>query len=402
MPYTDVFSGSPVVASEVAYRGIALTASIDLLWPQEYVDTDDVVARIMDVTPSAGGYTITLDDARNVGVGYDTIWRNLGAYSFSVLDNAGGTICTVGAGQAYYTYIKTNSTAAGTWGTLQFGVGASYVDAASLAGAGLVAAAGLLNQSFSVVTKNSAYTANVNDRANLIAWTAGVGTLTLTAAATLGNNWFIGVSNSGSGALTVDPQGTIDGESSLTMNPGDACFIICGGTSFYTLGLGQSPTVTVSKLTLSVAGNTDVTLTSAQAANQLQEFTGTLTGNINVIEPTNAAVYWIYNNTTGAYTLTVKTSAGTGLEIAQGTWEMVACDGTDIIDPDEGGGGTVTSVATGTGLTGGPITGSGTISLANTAVTPGTYGELGFVVDAQGRLTSVNVSSGCLMPFWVT
>lgn len=38
--------------------------------------------------------------------------------------------------------------------------------------------------------------------------------------------------------------------------------------------------------------------------------------------------------------------------------------------------GTVTSVGTGTGLTGGTITSSGTISLANTTVTAGTYGSL--------------------------
>jgi hypothetical protein len=37
--------------------------------------------------------------------------------------------------------------------------------------------------------------------------------------------------------------------------------------------------------------------------------------------------------------------------------------------------GTVTNVATGTGLTGGPVTSTGTISLANTAVTPDTYGN---------------------------
>jgi len=66
-----------------------------------------------------------------------------------------------------------------------------------------------------------------------------------------------------------------------------------------------------------------------------------------------------------------------------------------------GGGGTVTQIVAGTGLSGGTITTSGTIALANTAVSAGTYGNSTNVaqitVDAQGRITSatnVAVSGG--------
>ena len=59
----------------------------------------------------------------------------------------------------------------------------------------------------------------------------------------------------------------------------------------------------------------------------------------------------------------------------------------------------VTSIATGTGLTGGPITSTGTISIADTAVVAGSYTAANITVNAQGQITAATSNATLVSSF---
>jgi hypothetical protein len=81
----------------------------------------------------------------------------------------------------------------------------------------------------------------------------------------------------------------------------------------------------------SIAGGVDVTLNPISEANYpIINLTGALTANINLIVPTAPGRWLIANNTTGAFTVTVKTAAGTGAVATQGTANQYYCDGTNV------------------------------------------------------------------------
>lgn len=393
MSYVDVFTGSPVVPADVSYRAISLTANQTLQWSTDAPNTGTAMARIMDVTPSAAGWVITMPVGTGGPNGADVLFRNIGAFDFEVKDSAGTSLVMIAATQSVYVYLSDNSTAAGTWESLLFGAGSSQLSASSVASPSVIAIAGTLNQAYPITTIAANYTVLAGDRGTAFVWTGGAGTLSLTAASTLGNNHFFLVRNAGSGALTIDPNSSelIDGSSTLALNPTESAIVLCSGSAFYTVGIGRSNTFAYAKLTKSVAGSSNVTLSATEYANGVMEFTGILTGNINVVFPTAINVYYVKNSTTGSFSLTCKTAAGTGIAVAQGTQTILYCDGTNIVLAITGAGaGTVTSVATGTGLTGGPISSTGTIAIASTGVNAGTYDVNGETINAQGQITAVS------------
>lgn len=82
--------------------------------------------------------------------------------------------------------------------------------------------------------------------------------------------------------------------------------------------------------------NANVTLTPAQAAKNRITLAGTLTGNVQIILPTWTQNWTIVNNTTGAFTVTVKTASGTGIAIPQdASPTKVTGDGTNITQSAE-------------------------------------------------------------------
>ncbi|NBS69235.1 hypothetical protein EBT31_10035, partial [bacterium] len=67
------------------------------------------------------------------------------------------------------------------------------------------------------------------------------------------------------------------------------------------------------------------------ARNMYIELTGALTAARVVEVPTNKKLYFIYNNTTGGYAVTVKVTGQTGVSVANGVKTILVCNGTDVV-----------------------------------------------------------------------
>lgn len=92
-------------------------------------------------------------------------------------------------------------------------------------------------------------------------------------------------------------------------------------------GAGWYPDFTVGAAAVAMT-DSNVTLTPLQYGKPVIIISGALTANLQLIFPAIVAKWAVINNTTGAYSITCKTSAGTGV-VVRGTQNIVG-DGTNI------------------------------------------------------------------------
>jgi len=418
MSFTQTFGGTTIYPSDVSYLALALTANTTLEWPLERGTGSNLVASIIDITPT-GAYDIVLPSALLTGVGQTVLFNNLGPSTVTVKGSTGSTLLSLASGEVWQIYLTNNTTAAGSWRTFKYGASTAQAQASALAGYGLVAIGSVLAQASTISsTSITPQTLGAADRASTYVWTGGLGTFNLPSAIVVGNGWFFNVRNSGTGDLTLDPAGDelINGSATIVLSPNDSTVIATDGTSWYTIGLGQQAIFAFDYTSISLAGlgnpstTTNYTLSGTELNRIAYTFTGTPLGNINIVVPFTVQQYWMSNATGGSFILSLSTLGGTTAQIAQNARAIYYCTGSQIVKADtstglpipvvigQGGTGAITATDALTNL-GGTTVGKAVFTAASeaagrTAILAAGSGANSDITSLTGLTTPLSVAQG--------
>ena len=324
--------------------------------------------------------TPQLANSRYVGASNGLVITDGGAQGLFNISTTGALLSLVNSGTGFQ--VKTSSTAITGRSIAVSGAGLSIANGSGVSGDPTITLAG-----------------QVLNLANLSA----NGLMTISSAGAISAVTLLGTANQ----ITVTNGSGISGAPTIALadNP------VLGGTESLTLPIGVTGSRPVSAVNGMIRYNSTTArfegyqgsawVTAGTGDGTVTNVSGT-PDQITVVNGTTTPVLSIASNPiipgTGSLAFPAGTTGQRSLGPVNGmfryntttaTFEGYANNAWGSIATGAG----VTSVATGTGLTGGPITSTGTISIANTAVTAGTYGDSStvpqFAVNAQGQLTSV-------------
>lgn len=276
---------------------------------------------------------VTLADATLISVGQTIQFNNVGTNLITIQDFLGNQIVQIpptALSNQYILYLQDNTTQGGTWGITQLGAGTSQANANALAGYGTISLNSQINTNFPGKTIGANYIVQLSDRASILIWTGGAGTITLPNQI---SGFYIAVNNEGSGVVTINTPDatTIDGQASIGINPGGSSYFIGVATNWNTLGNGIETFFNVQSITIPLT-NANVNLTAQQSAAIVQQYSGNITANIIVFYPAVAGQSYVWNNTNGGFTVSAQLSGPTGMAIIipQGEKVILYSDGNSI------------------------------------------------------------------------
>ena len=112
--YTNIFGGSNIAPAEISYAEVTLTQDTTFDWSVETAPSSNLIAGIMDVTATAGPWSMILPSALEASTGQAILINNVGAETFIIKDAAGVQLAAPTQGSVWQLYLTDNTTLGGT------------------------------------------------------------------------------------------------------------------------------------------------------------------------------------------------------------------------------------------------------------------------------------------------